>query len=206
MSVVVGLAEGLLVGAVGEPAAAPADGVMVGFRVGGTVGAFDKVGCMVGLGTGWDDGNRVGWDDGDGDDGAAVGSMLGKLVGASVGTGVGGLVYSTTIVAVLTAALFVAFLFTVTATPVTFAAATSLVNRVVRLPLVTADDICEDKALDKFAALPTNPAVVRRRPSSSCVRATTPSSRISRRNFTSTSFKEEAPVDVVAFTAWTLVT
>ena len=144
----VGLAEGLLVGAVGEPAAAPADGVIVGFRVGGTIGAFHKVGSMVGLGTGWDDGNgdgdKVGsmvglgtgwddgiwdgWDDGDGDDGAAVGSMLGKLVGASVGTGVGGLVYSTTIVAVLTAALFVAFLFTVTATPVTFAAATSLVN------------------------------------------------------------------------------
>ena len=140
----VGLAEGLLVGAVGEPAAAPADG----FMVGRTVGAFDKVGSivglrtgwddgngdgdkvgsMVGLGTGWDDGNRVGWDDGDGDDGAAVGSMLGKLVGASVGTGVGGLVYSTTIVAVLTVALFVAFSFTATVTPVTFAAATLLVN------------------------------------------------------------------------------
>ena len=71
------------------------------------------------------------------------------------------------------------------------------------MPLDTADDICEERVLVKFAALPVNP--IKRRPSSSFVRATMPSSLISRRKLTSTSSAEEAPVDVVTFTACTSV-
>ena len=181
MSAVVGLDEGLLVGVGAVGAAAATVGFMVGFPEG------------AGIGT------RVGT----GDEGDAVGVAVGTFEGTDVGAGVGGRVYSTTITAAETVALFVAFLFTVMVTPVTFAVATPVVNCVVRLPLVTAEVICEDMALVKFAALPVN--AVKRRPASSSVRATMPSSLISRVNLTSTSFVQEASVDVVTFVAYTFV-
>ena len=180
-------------------------------RTGGDVEAGLAVGFLVGFPEGAGIGARVGTCEGKAVgvavgtfEGTDVGASVGRREGTDVGAGVGGREYSTTVVVALTVALFVAFLFTVMVTPVTFAVATPVVKCVVKLPLVTADDICEDKLLVKFAALPLN--AVKRRPSSSLLRATMPSRRISRRNITSTSFVEEAPVDVVTFAACTSVT
>ena len=145
-----------------------------------TTAVSEAVGIGVGCGDGASDGSFVG-----GNVGSFDGTSVGIAVGTNVGTGVGGLVYSTTMVDVVTVELAVAFLLAVMLTPVTFALAVT--RAVVRLPLLAADDMPVLKALVRLAALPLY-SVARRRPSlSSFVRATIPSRRTSSVKCTSTS-------------------
>ena len=165
----------------------------------------------MGLGEGNGDGSRVGWNEG-----CRLGKGLGRSVGwsvgledgcalgCSVGNGVGGLVYSTTIDETETCE-FVSVVFTCKVwfiSAVTFCFEASLARTAEKLPLDTAEDICDEKLLVMFASLPLN--VDKRRPSSPCERATKRSRRISRRKCTSTSVTEDEPT-VVTFSACTFV-
>ena len=113
---------------------------------------------------------------------------------------VGGLVYSTIVVDVDTDDEAVAFLLAVMFTPVMFALAST--SALVRLPLVAAELMSDEKELVRFAALPLY-SVARRRPSSSLDRATTPSRRTSSVKCTSTSVT--SPAAFVMFSARTFV-
>ena len=179
-------------------------GAMVGSGVGSAdVGATDGTGVAVGVVEGWIDGAPV-----------REGPGVGSAVGTSVGTGVGGLVYSTTIVDVVTVELAVAFLVAVMLTPVILAlAATSAADK---LPLVAADEMSDVNIALRLAALPLYSVVPSRLPStlSSCVRATAPPRRTSSVKCTSISFAEPDDDDpaaafllfAVAFSARTNVT
>ena len=141
-------------------------------------------------------GISVGTDEG-ASDGNDVGLAVGSAVGTKVGTGVGGLVYSTTIVVVVTDELAVAFLLLVIFMPVIFALA--VVSAVDRLPLDAADEMSDVNELVRLAALPLYSVVSRRPSSSSFVRATTPSRRTSSVKCTSTSVT--TPAALVMFSA-----
>ena len=136
------------------------DGALDGSAVGALVGSI--VGNNVGSSVGVDVGSRLG------DivgrrlgrfDGWIVGSLdgnnVGTAVGRSVGTELGGRVYSTIMLEVSgeRAALAVAFVFTVILMAVAFELDASEAKTVVKFPLLTADDMSEEKELVKLAAL-----------------------------------------------------
>ena len=165
------------------------EGVDVGLDVGANEGA--REGCNVGEKVGWDEGTNVGIEDGlllGIEEGAAVGMAVGVAdggevgmpVGNAVGAADGGRVYSTMTVDVSTSPLPSAVMLRLA--PVALELA--VLSAVVKLPLLVADEISSTNAVVKFFALPLY-SVVRRRVSS-FVRATTPSSRTSSVNSTST--------------------